>query len=113
MGQHSARGPAAEVELEPERPRRPRRTWGQRSVLLLSCSLVLGLLGSAGVLGYVYSKYSRLPRIELGGTLTERTGSDEPQNFLLVGVDSAANLAADDRSEEPTSELQSLMRHSY
>src|SRR3546814_9911404 len=43
-----SRGPAAEVELEPEKPRRPRRTWAQRSVLLLSCSLVLGLLGSAG-----------------------------------------------------------------
>src|SRR3546814_3070975 len=71
-------------------------TWAQRSVLVLSCSLVLGLLGSAGVLGYVYLKYSRLPRIELGGTLTERTGSDEPQNFLLVGIDSAANLAEDE-----------------
>src|SRR3546814_13152803 len=108
MGQHSARGPAAEVELEPERPRRPRRTWGQRSVLLLSCSLVLGLLGSAGVLGYVYSKYSRLPRIELGGTLTERTGRHEPQNFLMVGVDSAANPAEDDPARQCRDPIRGL-----
>lgn len=54
------------------------------------------LLASAGGLGYVYTKYSQLPRVELGSVLTEPSGSDEPRNFLLVGVDSAASLAADD-----------------
>ncbi len=54
------------------------------------------LLTTAGGLSYVYSKYSRLPRVELGSVLTEASGSNEPRNFLLVGVDSAANLAADD-----------------
>lgn len=57
---------------------------------------MVGLLASAGGLSYVYSKYSRLPRVQLGSVLTEREGSDEPRNFLLVGVDSAANLAEDD-----------------
>ena len=28
--------------------------------------------------------------------LTDAAGSNEPRNFLLVGVDSAANLAQDD-----------------
>src|SRR3546814_12526946 len=96
MGQHSARGPAAEVELEPEKPRRPRRTWAQRSVLLLRCPLVLGLLGSAGVRGYVSSKSSRLPRIDLGVTLTVRTGRAEPQHFLLVGIDRPPHLPTAD-----------------
>src|SRR3546814_16334688 len=91
MGQHSARGPAAEVELDPEKPRRPRRTWAQRSVLLLSCSPVLGLLGSARVLGYVCSKYSRLPRLEHRGTLTARNGRAEPQHILRVSTDSTGS----------------------
>lgn len=56
----------------------------------------MGLLATAAGLGYVYTKYSQLPRVELGSVLTERSGGDAPQNFLLVGVDSAANLAADD-----------------
>jgi LCP family protein required for cell wall assembly len=65
-------------------------------VLALSTSLVIVLLVTAGGLSYVYSKYSRLPRVELGSVLTETSGSSEPRNFLLVGVDSAANLAQDD-----------------
>jgi LCP family protein required for cell wall assembly len=56
----------------------------------------MALLTTAGGLSYVYSKYSRLPRVELGSVLTQASSSDEPRNFLLVGVDSAANLAADD-----------------
>lgn len=68
----------------------------QRLLLAFNCSVVVVLLATAGGLTYVYSKYSRLPRVELGSVLTERAGSDEPRNFLLVGVDSAANLAEDD-----------------
>lgn len=57
---------------------------------------MVGLLATAGGLGYAFAKYSRLARVELGSVLTERSASDAPQNFLLVGVDSAANLEADD-----------------
>lgn len=86
----------------------PRRSWGQRSVLLLSSTLAFALLASAGGLGYVYSKYSRLPRVELGSVLTERGGSDEPQNFLLVGVDSAAALDEDDPARRGRDEIGGL-----
>ena len=75
---------------------RGRRTWGQRLVLLTCSALVVGLLGTAGTLGYAYSKYSRLSRVELGAVLTEKASSDEPQNLLLVGIDSAARLDAED-----------------
>jgi LCP family protein required for cell wall assembly len=65
--------------------------------VLLTCSgLIVGLLGTAGALGYAYSKYSRLSRVELGSVLAEEVSSDEPQNLLLVGIDSAARLDPDD-----------------
>jgi LCP family protein required for cell wall assembly len=76
--------------------RRGPRTWQQRLVLLGTSGLAVALLATAGGLAYVYSKYSQLPRVTLGSVLTEGGGSDEPQNFLLVGVDSAANLNPDD-----------------
>ncbi len=71
--------------------RRGHRTWRERLLLGLSGSLAVGLLVTAGGLAYVYTKYSKLSRVTLGAVLTEGA-SDDPQNFLLVGVDSAANL---------------------
>lgn len=76
-------------------PRR-RRTWGQRSVLALCSTVVLALLVTAGGLGYTYSKYSRLSRVKLGTVLSNGATTSEPQNILLVGIDSAANLDPDD-----------------
>lgn len=78
------------------RPSREPRPWRQRLVLLLTSGLTLSLLVTAGGIGYAYSKYSRLARVELGSALTQQTSDVGPQNFLLVGVDSAANLAAND-----------------
>jgi polyisoprenyl-teichoic acid--peptidoglycan teichoic acid transferase len=75
---------------------RGRRSTRQRLLLAFSCLVVLALLSAAGGISYVYSKYSRLPRVELGSVLSEQSGSDEPRNFLLVGVDSAANLDPDE-----------------
>lgn len=75
---------------------RGRRTWGQRLVLLTCSALVVGLLGTAGALGYTYSKYSQLARVELGSVLAQEVASDDPQNLLLVGIDSAARLDPDD-----------------
>lgn len=76
--------------------RRGRRTWPQRLLLAFNASFLVGLLVVAGGLEYGYSKYSRLPRIEVGSVLTTRASADTPQNFLLVGVDSAATLDPDD-----------------
>ena len=75
---------------------RGRRTWPQRLVLGFNACFLIGLLVVASSLGYGYTKYSRLPRIQVGSVLTSRAGSDAPQNFLLVGVDSAANLDPND-----------------
>lgn len=90
------------------RRRRQPRTWGQRLVLLVSGSLVAGLLATAAGLGYAYAKYSRLARVELGSVLTERSSNDAPQNFLLVGVDSAASLDEDDPVRDGRSDVGGL-----
>ncbi len=76
--------------------RRGRRTWPERLLLCFSTALACALLLTAGGLTYVYSKYSKLPRVALGSVLTPSHDGDAPQNYLLVGVDSAASLAADD-----------------
>jgi polyisoprenyl-teichoic acid--peptidoglycan teichoic acid transferase len=78
------------------RMRRGRRTWPQRLLLTFNCCFVVVMLLTAGGIGYVYSKYARLPRLELGSVLTERESSAAAQNFLLVGVDSAEGLDPDD-----------------
>ncbi len=75
---------------------RGRRTTRQRLLLAFNCVVVVALLSTAAGLGYVYSKYSRLPRVQLGSVLTEASSNNEPRNILLVGVDSAANLAPND-----------------
>jgi polyisoprenyl-teichoic acid--peptidoglycan teichoic acid transferase len=90
------------------RPSREPRSWGQRLVLLVSGGLVVGLLVTAGGLGYAYAKYSRLARVELGSVLTERASDVGPQNFLLVGVDSAANLDVDDPARAGREDISGL-----
>ena len=76
--------------------RRRRRTWGQRLAITLGCVCALGLGASAAGLGYVYRKYERLPRVELRGVLDEASESGGPENYLVVGIESAANLEPDD-----------------
>ncbi len=87
---------------------RGRRTLRQRLLLTFSGGLAVALLATAGGLAYVYAKYSRLPRVELRQVLTERTTNDEPRNFLLVGVDSAADLADDDPARAGRGEVGGL-----
>jgi polyisoprenyl-teichoic acid--peptidoglycan teichoic acid transferase len=76
--------------------RRGRRTWPERLLLCFSGGLVCALLLTAVGLTYVYTKYSRLSRVALGSVLSQPDDEDAAQNFLLVGVDSAANLEAND-----------------
>ena len=59
-----------------------------RSVARLQPGEELVVLGAGGGVG--------LAAVQLGSVLTETSGSSEPRNFLLVGVDSAANLASTD-----------------
>ena len=87
------------IRRDPAR-RRGRRTWRERLLLLFSGSLACALLLTAGGLAYVYTKYSKLPRVTLGSVLTTPEDDDAAQNFLLVGVDSAADLAEDDPARD-------------
>lgn len=61
--------------------------------------LVLAFLATAGILGYGYQKFGKIPRVQISDVLTGDTevgSTSEAQNFLLVGVDSAENLDPDD-----------------
>jgi LCP family protein required for cell wall assembly len=76
--------------------RRRHRSWGQRLVVTLGCLSALALGASAAGLGYVYRKYERLPRVELSGVLDEASDSGGPENYLVVGIESAEGLDPDD-----------------
>jgi LCP family protein required for cell wall assembly len=76
--------------------RRSRRTWLQRFVLTGGVLSTLALTGSAAGLTYLYRKLEKIPRVELSRVLDEATTSSGPQNYLVVGVDSAARTSADD-----------------
>ena len=76
--------------------RRRHRSWGQRLVVTLGCLSVLALGASAAGLGYVYRKYERLPRVELSGVLDDASDSGGPENYLVVGIESAEGLDPDD-----------------
>ncbi|HEX8580749.1 MAG TPA: LCP family protein [Acidimicrobiales bacterium] len=71
---------------------RRRRTWPQRLLIGFNIFLIFTCLVTAAGLGYFYFKFGQLPRIELGNVLTEETGPTSPQNFLVVGVDSAEGI---------------------
>ena len=60
------------------------------------CLSTIGLLAAAAGLTYLFRKYERLPRIELSGVLDQPAESGEPENYLIVGIDSAANLPRGD-----------------
>lgn len=90
------------------RTRRHPRTWRQRAVLGVSCGLLAGVLATAAGLGYAYAKYSRLARVQLGSVLSDRAVDSGPANFLLVGVDSAANLDEDDPARAGREDVSGL-----
>ena len=80
------------------RPRgeRLRRTWSQRFVVAFGCLTSVALLAYAGAMSYAVRKAERLPRVALSGVLDEKVASGKPQNYLLVGIDSAAGLPSGD-----------------
>ncbi len=91
---------------------RRRRTWGQRLAVAAGCLSTFGLLASAAGLTYVFRKYERLPRVELTGVLDETPESGQPENYLIVGIDSAADLPENDSvriGRDPTLRSDTIM----
>jgi polyisoprenyl-teichoic acid--peptidoglycan teichoic acid transferase len=91
---------------------RRRRTWGQRFAIAGGCLSTLSLVASAAGLTYIFRKYERLPRVELSGVLDETAEPGEAENYLIVGIDSAANLPADDTvriGRDPTLRSDTIM----
>jgi polyisoprenyl-teichoic acid--peptidoglycan teichoic acid transferase len=76
--------------------RRPHRTWPQRLLLTFNSLLVVVCLAAAAGLAWTYSQASELPRIDLGRSLSEPVAAGEPQNVLLVGIDSGDGLEEGD-----------------
>jgi polyisoprenyl-teichoic acid--peptidoglycan teichoic acid transferase len=80
--------------------RRARRSVLQKLVIITNVFAMVGFLFAAGSLAYGYEKFGQIPRVEIGETLSVGEGDDGrevvAENFLIVGVDSAAGLDPDD-----------------
>ncbi len=79
----------------PRKPRR-RRTWPQRLLLTFNVLVVFVCFASAGGLLYVFRQTTNVARFSLSTTLNQTTKKGEPENFLLVGIDSAAGINPND-----------------
>jgi LCP family protein required for cell wall assembly len=75
---------------------RVRRTWPQRLLISFNVMLIMASLTVAGGLGYLNYRLDQVPRIELGEVLETQSDESEPQNYLIVGTDSAERLDEDD-----------------
>lgn len=73
------------------------RSWPQRLLITFNLTVIVGALVCAAGLGYLNVKLSKLKRVSVGDVLTSSGGGPSgPQNYLLVGTDSDAGLAAND-----------------
>jgi polyisoprenyl-teichoic acid--peptidoglycan teichoic acid transferase len=76
---------------------RSRRSWPQRLLITFNIGLIVTSITVAGGLGYLNYKLDQVPRIDFGPIIdNEPSDPGEAQNYLLVGVDSAARLDPDD-----------------
>lgn len=92
--------------------RRARRSVLQRLVIITNVFAMTGFLFAAGALAYGYQKYGQIPRVAIGDTLST-TGAAEggdavAENFLIVGIDSAAGLDPDDPVAASRTEVSTL-----
>lgn len=76
----------------------PRRSWGQRAILLLNVATIFVSLVSVVLLSYSHIRASSINRVALDSQLAVPVGEpgNRVLNILLVGSDSAANLDSDD-----------------
>ncbi len=71
----------------------------ERLVLVGNTLVMAAFLLAAALLAYGYTKYAKIPRVEIAEFLTDSSESADgvvAQNYLLVGVDSADGLDPDD-----------------
>lgn len=71
-------------------PRRRRRTWPQRLLVGIGCTVAAISLGTAAVAGYLGVRYGQIDRV--GDIDLQGRAAGEPANFLLVGTDSREGL---------------------
>lgn len=76
--------------------RRSHRTWPQRFLITFNVMAIVACVSMAAGLAYFQYKFQQIPRVELEEVLDEVAAPTEPQNYLLVGTDSAAGLDPDD-----------------
>lgn len=80
--------------------RRANRSLIQKLVIIGNVLAMVGFLFAAGALAYGYEKYGRIPRVQIGETLSVSQDDDgedlAAENFLVVGVDSAQGLDPED-----------------
>jgi polyisoprenyl-teichoic acid--peptidoglycan teichoic acid transferase len=81
-----------------DRSRRPRRrrSWPQRLLITLNICVALLCFASAAGLSYVFRQATNVARFSLATTLNQPTKKGQPENFLLVGIDSAAGINKND-----------------
>ncbi len=81
-------------------PRRPpaRRTRGTGARLggALRIALVVALIVTVGGVGFLALTLRNVERVDVSSALAEEPGTSDPQNYLLVGTDSAERLDGDD-----------------
>lgn len=95
-GRRPAAGPAA-PEGDTGRAPRPRRPWWQRGVLGVGVLVLLVALAGIGAVGY---GMWRLGQIERFDVVLPDAAPGEPENYLIVGSDSRAEVAADDPNRD-------------
>jgi LCP family protein required for cell wall assembly len=81
--------------------RRLRRSWPQRLLISFNVMIIFTTLAVAAALGYANDKLAQIDRFTFDEHVLDEVASDdpgEPQNYLLVGTDSAARLDPDDPS---------------
>ncbi len=83
-------GPAP-VQTAP--PRRPRRSWRQRSLIGLGILVVLSVLAAAGAVSYSEWRFSQVHKEKLK---LAKPVSGVPQNYLIVGSDSRSVISKSD-----------------
>lgn len=89
--------------------KRAHRSWFQRTLLSFNVFLVTVAVTAAGGLTWFSDQIAEIPRVPLGDeVLSQEREPDDPQNFLLVGIDEAEGLDPDDPvniGRNPTSTL--------